>query len=397
VTGAEFSGVDFDLLADYVGGALDGTPDEAVVTALIADDDAWREAHAQLSGGVTAVTGQLRAWGSVAEPMPAEVFARIDAALLDAAPLDAFSGGSAPIDAAGVRSHAAPSDARVGQADLAPTIDDASIGRVAAASTADGAPAGPVGSESDADGHRDELAGAGRTGGRAAGVDGAAGSPAEMEPGSDGAAPARHLVAVPSGSRGKRARRLRWAAPVGIAAGVLAFVGFGVQQQFAGGASDDSASSTAAGAGQAAPQAAAGAAELSVPGGSVPLSESGRNFDADTLGQAANSVMVAPDMPDEQQGDFRKALPSPGKASAKDPALDRLRVQEALRACIEAIAAQHGAGEITPQTVDFARFDGSPAVIVQFVAAGDSWVWASGPACGTPGVGADKLASVKVG
>jgi hypothetical protein len=129
----------------------------------------------------------------------------------------------------------------------------------------------------------------------------------------------------------------------------------------------------------------------------VPLTESGRNFRADTLGQAGTSVMAAPDGSEQRDGDFRKALPSSGQAAASDPALDRLRVQDALRACIEAIAAQHGAGEITPQTVDFARFDGSPAVIVQFVAAGDSWVWASGPACGTPGVGADKLASVKVG
>jgi hypothetical protein len=37
-------------------------------------------------------------------------------------------------------------------------------------------------------------------------------------------------------------------------------------------------------------------------------------------------------------------------------------------------------------------------VIVEFTTTdGGSWVWASGPACGTPGVGADKLASVKVG
>ena len=28
MTGAEFSGVDIDLLADYIGGALEGTPDE---------------------------------------------------------------------------------------------------------------------------------------------------------------------------------------------------------------------------------------------------------------------------------------------------------------------------------------------------------------------------------
>jgi len=166
VTGAEFSGVDIDLLADYVGGALDGTPDEAVVAALITEDAAWRDAHALLSDGVAAVTGQLHALGSVAEPMPVDVIARFDAALLTATD--------------------------------APEIADPSGGATVA--------------------------------------------PAVMEPGTDGAAPARHLVAVPSGSRGKRARLLRWAAPVGIAAGVLAFVGFGFQQQFADGGSEDSAS-----------------------------------------------------------------------------------------------------------------------------------------------------------
>jgi hypothetical protein len=91
-----------------------------------------------------------------------------------------------------------------------------------------------------------------------------------------------------------------------------------------------------------------------------------------------------------------KAAPSPAGIDTVDP-LDRLRVQEALRACIEAISEQHGAGEIVPQTVDFARFDGAPAVVVEFAAADGSWVWASGPACGTSGVGAAKLAAVKVG
>ena len=169
MTGAEFSGVDIDLLADYVGGALDGTPDEAAVTALIAEDDAWREAHAALTEGVATVTADLRSFGAAPEPMPADVFARLDAALL-----------------------AAGADPQAG--------------------------AGPERTAPIGDVFRGATAG-----------------PAAMEPGSDGVAPARHLVAVPSASRSKRARRLRWAAPVGIAAGVLAFVGFGFQQQFAGG------------------------------------------------------------------------------------------------------------------------------------------------------------------
>jgi hypothetical protein len=313
VSGADFSGVEIDLLADYVGGALDGTPDEAVVSALIAEDAAWQGAYARLAEGVTSVTEHLRALGSVAEPMPADIVARLDAALLDAAG-DPKSGATA--------------------------------------------------------------------------------APAVMEPGTDGAAPARHLVAVPSGSRSKRARRLRWAAPAGIAAGVLAFVGFGLQQQVAGDGSEDSAAT--AGAGEAAPVAGR---ELSLPGASVPLTESGRDYRQDTLAQVStgNSVMAEPQLDQKSSDRYRKAVPSAAAISVPDPALDRLRVQEALRACIEAIAAEQGAGEATTQAVDFARFDGAPAVIVRFTAAGKSWVWASGPACGTAGVGADKLGAVQVG
>jgi hypothetical protein len=322
VTGAEFSGVDIDLLADYVGGALDGTPDEAVVAALITEDTAWREAHALLTAGAATVTGQLQALGSAPEPMPAEVLARLDAALLEAA--------------------------------IRPPSDDATIG------------------------------------------------PAVMEPGTDGAAPARHLVAVPSGSRGRRARRLRWAAPVGIAAGVLAFVGFAFQQQFAGGASEDratagSAATAGAAAERALPQIAAGE-ELALPGGSVPLSESGTAYRRQNLQQAAGALpfVAPPELGEQQSDDFPKAAPSAEQAPASSSALNRLRVQAALRACLDAIAAEQGAGEITPRLIDFAEFDGAPALIVEFTTtAGGSWVWAAGPECGA--AGADKLASVKVG
>ena len=322
MTGPEFSGVDIDLLADYVGGALDGTPDEAVVTALIADDVAWREAHAQLSGGVTAVTGQLQALGSMPEPMPADVLARLDAALLGAT------------------------------ADRSTSLD--------------------------------------------APVAGASAAPAAMEPGSDGAAPERHLVAVVSRSRGGRARRLRWAAPIGIAAGVAAFIGFGFQQ-FTTADSED-ATTSAAGAAADAPQVLPGT-ELGLPNASPQILQTGTDYRRATLGTADDdtSTMIAPEAPTESATTDRKAAPDANTLAEADPALDRLRVQEALRACLDAIAAQAGVPEITPQTIDFARYNGSPAVIVQFTAAGQSWAWAAGPACGTTGVGADTRDSVRVG
>ena len=57
MTGAEFSEVDIDLLADYVGGALDGTPDEAVVTAARESLDAARSGTAVPAGPVAATGG----------------------------------------------------------------------------------------------------------------------------------------------------------------------------------------------------------------------------------------------------------------------------------------------------------------------------------------------------
>jgi hypothetical protein len=74
-----------------------------------------------------------------------------------------------------------------------------------------------------------------------------------------------------------------------------------------------------------------------------------------------------------------------------------LRAQEALLACIDAISAGNGAGPVTAQTVDYARFDGAPAVVVQFTAGNGNWVWAVGPECGARGGDADKLGVVKVG
>jgi anti-sigma factor RsiW len=74
-------GIDMDLLADYVGGALDGTPEAATVERLIADDPAWAQEYARLSEAVQAVTADLRAYGTRPEPMPVDVVARVDAAL----------------------------------------------------------------------------------------------------------------------------------------------------------------------------------------------------------------------------------------------------------------------------------------------------------------------------
>ena len=89
MTGADFTGVDIDLLADYVGGALDGTPDEARVATLIAGDPAWRDAYAQLSDGMAGIGESLQSWGAAPEPMPDDVLARLETAFAE-------TGGAAP-------------------------------------------------------------------------------------------------------------------------------------------------------------------------------------------------------------------------------------------------------------------------------------------------------------
>ncbi|GAA2578627.1 hypothetical protein GCM10010435_63930 [Winogradskya consettensis] len=297
MTGAEFSEVDFDLLADYVGGALDGTPEEATVARLIADDPAWQDAYVELSASVGVISGALRSWGAEPEPMPDDIVARLDAVLLNA-------------------DHAA-----LLSADLA-----------------------------------------------------APGS----EP--EGVTPVRHLVGVPNDrSRSKTARRLKWAAPIGIAAVFLGFLGFGLQQHQS---SETASDSTAA---EGMPQTLAVGPEIAEP------LASGRNYTPETLAQSAKVP----------SGDARingqDPAPRSKSSMADDTALSNLRVQDVLLACLDAIAGENGAGPITPASLDYARFQGVPALIVQFSATNGSWVWAAGADCGSPGSGAAKLAAVRVG
>jgi hypothetical protein len=325
VTGPDFSGVDIDLLADYVGGALTGTLDEARVAALVADDPAWRDAHALLAEGMTAVGHSLRTWGAEPEPMPGDVVARLDAALAEAGPV---TPPAATTDT-GRASH--PVDA--------PSADRASAGRSAT--------------------------GAGVASGRRLS--------AVPDEGVDRATPQR--------ARPRR-RALRWAAPIAAAAGVLAFAGIGVSYLGGSSASD----TTSSGGSAAMPQRLAA---LPAEGG---ITASGIDYGPSTIASggvaplSAQGGTPAPENPRPRKGDG----PSPQVVSEKGLAdgLARLRPRDALQACLDAIAVENGAGEITVQTVDYARFAGVPALVVRFTAGNGTWSWASGPDCGRPGVGA---------
>ncbi|GAA0724998.1 hypothetical protein Drose_38300 [Dactylosporangium roseum] len=87
-----FSDADLDRLADFVGGALEGTPDADHVRRLVSTDVTWAEAYASLVTADAAVRDELRALGTEAQPVPPDVQQRLDAALataLTAPPADA--------------------------------------------------------------------------------------------------------------------------------------------------------------------------------------------------------------------------------------------------------------------------------------------------------------------
>jgi hypothetical protein len=72
--------VDLDRLADFVGGALDGTPDAETVRTLVHTDPRWAEAYTALVTADAAVRSDLTALASATPPMPADIAARLERA-----------------------------------------------------------------------------------------------------------------------------------------------------------------------------------------------------------------------------------------------------------------------------------------------------------------------------
>ena len=114
MTGTDFEGIDLDRLADYVSGALDGTPDAAAVADLVATDPRWTRAHAALVAADALVRADLAELAAQPEPMPDDVMARLDAVFAAEPPLaDAVPGKKPPLTVLpGGRSTAVPTVAR---------------------------------------------------------------------------------------------------------------------------------------------------------------------------------------------------------------------------------------------------------------------------------------------
>ncbi|GAB7049289.1 hypothetical protein [Catenuloplanes indicus] len=278
---ASLTEAQWDLLADYLGGALAGDPRFDEVTALIDTDPHWRDAHDALAAATGAVQADLRALAAEpVGPMPADLAARLDDAL---------------------------------RAEFV-------------------APVVPL-----------------------------------------------------------RKRRLpRWAVPATIAAGVLAFASIGLTG-FLDRAEDNSEVPTSA----AAPEAA------SAPRLAQQTVVSGRDYTPASATELAELGLSAASTFSSPMADTGGMAPAPMRdeaAGAVPPVLARLTDPGALRACLQAIAAEHGVVAVTARLIDYASFEGSPAMLVLFTdPAGSDVVWVSGPACGTEGMGADTLHHAPVG
>ncbi|MFC5005342.1 hypothetical protein ACFPIJ_46870 [Dactylosporangium cerinum] len=292
-----FSDADFDLLADFVGGALDGTPEADDVRRLVSTDEAWAEAYGALVTAEVAVRDRLTALGAEPLPVPADVAHRLNAALQDA--VVAPQPGAAVLDLARAR-------------------------------------------------------------------------------------------------EARRQRRQRWAISLTTAAAVLICGGFGISLVVNGdNAKQDTVTSSADGGGkneaapQSAPTPASGGTRSSMRSDAA-LVASGQDYGPGTVGQLAKASPPAAAMAGEGSGNADTSKSA--KPEDVPVELRRLRDPVARAACLNAVVGEYG-GQVT--LVDYARFEGQPALVVIVdgtrLGAGKRLVIAVGPDCGIGGAIADEL------
>jgi hypothetical protein len=352
VTGTNFDDVDLDRLADYVGGALHGTPEAATVAHLVATDPRWTRAHAELVAADALVRADLAVLAGEPETMPGEVAARLDAAL--------------------------------------------TVQRPSAAATAPGEPLLSV------------LPGgkAGLGGGKA----GLGSSKAGLPGGKAGLGSGKAGLGAGSGARhdgaGATVQR-RWRSLVGIAAAVVV-LGLGtvslVAQLGNGGQpakTSDAAGSAAEQVPRAQPPGTNGTYAYGAPG-SPGLNASGTDY-SDTALAMLGVGPVAAEGRGPAETDRHDALPAPSSqsvlpAAAVPDALRPLTEPGALAGCVKAIVNAYG-GAAT--LLDYARYRGDPALVVVLDGAhgisGSRWVVVVGPKCGIGGTIADERYNARIG
>ncbi|MET7671420.1 hypothetical protein [Micromonospora luteifusca] len=333
-----FREVDDDLLADYLGGALDGTPQQEEVTQLVSTDPAWAEAYALLAPALTEVRADLARWAEPSPEMPQATADRLFAALAAAGPM--------PKDASTDEDTDAPEVDRHG--------DDATP------------PVVPV------------QGGAGRR-------------PAVPTPAGSGRW-------APTGPGRRRRGWVRRGAPVAAAAIAVVAVALGLNQ-LSMNAADTAGSALNHPASAPEAAAAAGAARTTGPalrsGTDYTPQTLGDAQGADAQSRPAPSRATG-STPGTQPGVNAEEdrRPSP---DGRDQ-LARLTAEAALTTCLAEVAAEHGSAPLVVEVIDYARFQGEQALVIRFTdATGARWAWVSGPECGVPGSGSDNRYSARVG
>ncbi|MEV1321015.1 hypothetical protein AB0J14_33610 [Micromonospora arborensis] len=334
-----FREVDDDLLADYLGGALVGTPQQEEIAQLVSTDPAWAEASALLAPALTEVRADLARWAEPSPEMPQATADRLFAALAAAGPI--------PNDASTDEDTAAAAEVDRHGADAMPPVVpvQGGAGRRRAVPT----PAGP---------------------GRSA----------------------------PAGPGRRRRGWVRRGAPVAAAAVAVVAVALGLNQLSTNTA--DTAGS-ALNHPVNAPEAAAGAGAARTTGPALRSGTDytpqtlGDAQGADALSRPAPSRATSGTPDTQPRVDAEEdRRPSPNGLDQ----LARLTAEAALTTCLADVAAEHGSAPLAVEVIDYARFRGEQALVIRFTdATGARWAWVSGPECGVPGSGSDSRYSARVG
>ncbi|MFF4877390.1 hypothetical protein [Micromonospora sp. NPDC000668] len=336
-----FREVDDDLLADYLGGALDGTSQQAEVARLVDADPAWAQAYALLASAVTEVRADLARWAEPSPELPAALAERLAAALAAADPV--LDGAAADEDPTG------------GTPTVEPDPDTAT--RVV--------------------------------------VPAQGGSGPGRRP--NGPSPTQSGGGTPTGPGRRRRRWARRGAPaVAVAAVAVIAVGLGLNQLSMN--ASDTAGTSVLNQPASAPEGAAAAGAVRTTG---PALRSGTDYTPQTLADADADAEPSDGQRTSSAPDGQPGVAAEGGRRPTPSGLDqlaRLTDEAALTTCLADVAAEHGTAPLVVEVIDYAEFQGESALVIRFTdAAGGRWAWVSGPECGVPGSGSDKRYSARVG
>ena len=171
-------------------------------------------------------------------------------------------------------------------------------------------------------------------------------------------------------------RRLLLSSAAAAAAVVAVFAGV-VALSNSGGPTGSTTSNGYRGQGGGAALSAPGRPE-GLSGGAATVLHSGTDYTPQNLSTALGANQAKDAATGPQPAAPNVAQNAPGAA----PDLGRLDDPQALRGCLAAIVARRGG---TPSVVDFARFQGRPAVVVVLATGATHRIVVAGPACGLAG------------